>query len=175
MENVRAVVGQAYDALVSAVEVVIRVLTGLLVIIVTVNVFARYVLQIGLIWAEVVTILLFVWVVFLGSYAAYRRKAHLAITFVIDRLPHKSQKVASAIATLLVSIFLFVMVWSGFDLVKQTFTFGRVTSMLGISAAWGYLAVPVSGILFIIETARVVFSGSFLLQQQDYVEEQDTE
>ena len=170
MENVRATISRAYDVLASTVEVVIRVLTGLLVVIVTVNVFARYVLQIGLIWTEEVTILLFVWVVFLGSYAAYRRKAHLAITIITDRLPQKWQKAAAAIATLLVSIFLFVMVWSGFDLVRQTFAFGRVTAMLGISAAWGYLAVPAAGILFIIETAKVVFSGSLLLQQQDYAD-----
>lgn len=164
MKNVRATVEWGYTILAMIVEQITMALTGLLVVIVTVNVFARYVLQIGLIWAEEVTILLFVWVVFLGSYAAYRRRAHLAITFVVDRLPKLSQKAATIIATLLIITFLCVMVISGGDLVKRTFAFGRVTAMLGISAAWGYLAVPVAGCLFLLETVIQMFSGTFFDQ-----------
>lgn len=147
----------AYQAFAAGVEWLTRILTGLLVVTVVVNVFARYVLQIGLIWAEEVTILLFVWVVFLGAYAAYRRRAHMAITFVVDWLPASAQRIAGAAATLLTLLFLGVVVWAGFDLVERTFAFGRVTAMLGISAAWGYLAVPVAGCLVAAETVRQIW------------------
>ena len=149
----------AYQAIAAGVEWLTRILTGLLVVTVVVNVFARYVLQVGLIWAEEVTILLFVWIVFLGAYAAYRRRAHLAITFVVDRLPTSTQRIAGAAATLLTLLFLGVVVWAGFDLVERTFAYGRVTAMLGISAAWGYLAVPAAGCLIAAETLRQVWLG----------------
>jgi len=159
MGNVSVGFDRTYGAVARLIEQITAVLTGLLVVIVTANVFARYVLQIGMTWAEEVTILFFVWVVFLGAYVAYRRRAHLAITFVVDRLPAGARKAAIVLATTLIGLFLVIVVWSGFDLVERTFAFGRLTAMLGISAAWGYLAVPVSGCLILAETLRQVAKG----------------
>lgn len=148
---------RAQDALATVVEGATITLAAVLVLVVTGSVVARYGFQIGLLWAEEVSRLTFVWVVFLGAYLALRRRAHLSITLLVDRLPTGPRLAIRIVGTLLVLAFLAVLVWYGGDLVAQTWRFGRVTAMLGISAAWGYLAVPVAGALMFVEVIRQAF------------------
>lgn len=148
---------RAHDVLAGLIESLTVVLAAVLVVVVTGSVVARYALQIGLLWAEEVSRLAFVWVVFLGSYLALRRRAHLSITVLVDRLPTRARQAVRVVGTLLVLVFIGVIVGYGTLLVLQTWQFGRVTAMLGISAAWGYLAVPVAGVLMFIEVVRQFF------------------
>ncbi|HEX7127428.1 MAG TPA: TRAP transporter small permease [Thermodesulfobacteriota bacterium] len=142
-----------------AVEGITWVLTGVLVLLVSVNVFARYTLGIGWISAEEVSRLLFVWVVFLGSYVALRRKQHVAMDFVAARVPRRALPAFLTVTRLFVLAFLGVLAWSGIELVCTTLELGRVTPILGISAAWGYLGVPVSAILMFLEVLRETLAG----------------
>ena len=145
-------VSSLYRALAGAVEAVTWSVTGALVALVSANVFARYVLEVGILWAEEVSRLLFVWVVFLGSYVALRRKAHMAIDILADRLAPASRDRLMLAARLVVLVFLAVIAWAGGRLVLTTLEFGRVTPILGISAAWAYLSVPVAAVLMVMET-----------------------
>lgn len=148
---------QAHDAISALVEGLTIALAAALVMVVTGSVIARYGFQVGLLWAEEVSRLTFVWVVFLGAHLALRRRAHLSITLLVDRLPSGPRLAIRIAGTLLVLAFLAVIVWYGVELVAQTWRFGRVTAMLGISAAWGYLAVPVAGALMFVEVIRQSF------------------
>lgn len=141
-----------HRALASAVEVVTWGMTGALVALVSANVFARYVLEIGILWTEEVSRLLFVWVVFLGSYVALRRKAHMAIDILVERLAPAARDRLVLASRLVVLLFLIVIAWAGGRLVLATVEFGRVTPILGISAAWAYLSVPTAAVLMAIET-----------------------
>jgi len=144
-------VGSTYAALVRGVEHATWALAGALVLLVSANVFARYVLQMGWLWAEEVSRLVFVWVVFLGSYVALHKKQHMAIEFVVARLSARQRLPATVLARLGVIAFLATMVCWGSSLVLTTLDLGRVTPILGISAAWGYLAVPVAGLLMLLD------------------------
>jgi TRAP-type C4-dicarboxylate transport system permease small subunit len=135
------------------------VLTGFLVLMVTANVFARYILEIGILWAEELSRLAFVWVVFLGSYVALCRKGHMAIEMGVQQLPRAAQRPVLIASRLLVLGFLGALVWAGANLVLVTVGFGRQSPILGISAAWGYLSVPVAGALMFVEVLRGLLSG----------------
>jgi TRAP-type C4-dicarboxylate transport system permease small subunit len=152
----RAIIEKTTGGLGTAIEWIVAALCGSLVLVVFANVIARYFLQTGLLWAEEVSRLIFVWTVFLGSHIAWRRKAHLAITFISDRLPPAWRRANLIVASLLIIVFLVAVVWGGLTLVSQTLEFGRVTPILGISAAWGYLSVPVAGVLMLLETVRML-------------------
>ncbi len=143
-----------YTAVARGIEHATWLLTAVLVAIVTANVFARYFLEVGLLWTEEVSRLLFVWVVFLGSWVALRRKAHMAIDLVAERLPATSRAAVLMLGQLCVLAFLCLVAWAGGRLVMTTLDFGRVTPILGISAAWGYLAVPVAAALMAVEILR---------------------
>lgn len=150
---------RASNSLRKAVETLTWSLTALLVVVVTANVFARYVLEVGILWIEEVSRLAFVWLVFLGAYVALCRRGHMAITLVVKRMNPKAQTKFLLLARVLVLIFLASLTWAGIELVRITLQFGRTSPILGISAAWGYVAVPVAGILMFIETLRELLNS----------------
>lgn len=135
------------------------VITGLLVVLVMVNVVARYVFGLGVLWAEEVSRLLFVWVVFLGAYIALCRRAHMAIVMVVDALPHMPRRLVRALGWGLVMVFLLVLAFSGYRLVASTLGFGRTTPILGISAAWAYMSVPVSAALMTLRALQEIIDA----------------
>ncbi|HEY0439469.1 MAG TPA: TRAP transporter small permease [Xanthobacteraceae bacterium] len=150
----------AYDRLRVWVEAATWTLTGLLVVLVSANVFARYALGLGILWAEELSRLVFVWVVFLGSYVALCRKSHMAIEIVLQKVPGPAQRPLLQLSRVMVLIFLATVVYAGGQLVAQTVGFGRQSPILGISAAWGYLSVPVAALLMFLEVTRELVSGN---------------
>ena len=144
----------AYERLRGAIEHATWILTGALVVLVSANVFARYALKIGILWAEELSRLAFVWVVFLGAYVALCRKGHMAQEVGVHKLPPAARRPVLVLSRVLVLIFLAIVVWSGAQLFAATMTYGRRLPMLGVSAAWGYLSVPVAGALMFLEALR---------------------
>lgn len=158
-EGARGYMSRALQWLDTVVEWLTVLLTACLVVIVSTNVFARYVLRSGLLWAEEASRLIFVWVVFLGAYVALNRGAHLSVTFVTDRLPPREQRVVRTTGLIMVMVFLGIVMWHGTVLVLRTFEFGRVTPILGLSAAWGYLSVPLTMALMLQRLLRELITG----------------
>jgi TRAP-type C4-dicarboxylate transport system permease small subunit len=78
----------------------------------------------------------------------------MAITLLVKRVHPKAQGGMLAAARIATLVFLLCLTWAGTELVRITLQFGRVSPILGISAAWGYVAVPVASVLMLIETAR---------------------
>jgi TRAP-type C4-dicarboxylate transport system permease small subunit len=151
--------GQAYGGIRAAVATATWILTGVLVALVCLNVFARYVLEIGIDWAEEVSRLVFVWVVFLGSYVALCRKGHMAIAMLMKRVPEPGRRLLATFSRLLVLAFLAALAWAGATLVGATLQFGRQSPILGISAAWGYASVPAAAALMFLEVLRELLTG----------------
>jgi TRAP-type C4-dicarboxylate transport system permease small subunit len=152
-------IDRAYEAVRVAVEAATWILTGVLVLLVCLNVFARYVLEIGIDWAEEVSRLVFVWIVFLGSYVALSRQAHMAISLAMKRVPDALRPGVARLSRVLVLAFLAALVWSGADLVATTIAYGRQSPILGISAAWGYASVPFAAALMFAEVLRRLLRG----------------
>jgi TRAP-type C4-dicarboxylate transport system permease small subunit len=150
---------RAYAYLRGGVETATWALSGALVLMVTANVFARYVLEVGILWIEEMSRLAFVWMVFLGAYVALCRKGHMAIEIGLQKLPEPAQRPVLIFSRVLVLVFLVVLAWAGAQLVLMTVTLGRQSPILGISAAWGYLSVPVSAALMFLEVLREVLVG----------------
>jgi TRAP-type C4-dicarboxylate transport system permease small subunit len=123
--------------LLSVVSAGTALLTGVLVILVLWNVAGRYLFGTGLTWAEEMSRLLFVWVVFLGSYIALCRKGHMAIVMVVDRFPADVRRVVLIAGWILVFVFVCVIAYSGFRLASATWGFGRTTPILPERAGCG--------------------------------------
>lgn len=143
------------------------VLTALLVIVVSITVFARYSLQTGFLWAEEVSRLIFVWVVFLGSYLAMRRKAHMAIDLAWSMSPPILRSAMTVVGGICSLAFLALIVYGGTLLLSIALEFERTTPILRISAAWGYASVPVAATFMFLELLN-----SLLKQVRVYKEDQ---
>jgi TRAP-type C4-dicarboxylate transport system permease small subunit len=120
----------------------------ILVIVVLWGVGSRYLLGTQASWSEELARLLMVWLALLGSALVCREEKHLGLDVVVRAWPAELQRLARLFGYLAIFVFaVLILSWGGCQLVGQRFDSGQTLPALGISKAWFYLALPVSGFL----------------------------
>src|SRR5262252_6891073 len=94
-------------------ELLAGCLVGIITVLVSVQVFARYVLNNTPPWSEELCRYLFVWASFLGACVAMRRAAHLGVDSLVVRLPTGVRDVLHHAVTALVAVFAGILAWQG--------------------------------------------------------------
>lgn len=140
------------DQIERVVRVVVVMLFAGFICVVFLQVMGRNLLRLlPLIWTIDVSILLYLWSVYLGAALAVRRNEH----YIIDIVPPDAERLTAIldlIADVLVFVVLYVLIVYGIDFLDHAFT--RVSLAIGISEGFFYLAIPTSAIimtLFLIE------------------------
>lgn len=99
-------------------------------------------------WTEELSRYLLVWSTFIGASVAFKKGAHISVSFVMDMLPLKTRKALYVLSTVLMAIFFLVSVWYGFLLMKlQVF---QISPAMGIKMRYVYTIIPVSFIVMFI-------------------------
>ena len=111
-------------------------------------VFGRYVLNDTPTWVEQASLLLVVWITFLGAGVGVWRNTHLSIEFVRDIFPSGPRYVLSIIADIGLMVFGGYMAWYGTQLALGTSR--RIIPMLGIVESWRAAPLAVCGALTVI-------------------------
>lgn len=118
-----------------------------LIVTVGLQVLARNVLKIPLIWTGDMAQLLFGWLIFVGAACAYRRGVH----YTVDLLPESwdaGRRVLDLFGFALALVVIYVLIVHGWTLAEIRRS-GTVQS-LGISRFWMFLPIPVSGALMLL-------------------------
>jgi len=110
------------------------------------QVFSRYVLNHSLFWSEEVGRICLVWISFLGASAAYKRRAHIGVDFLVARLPHNLRYAVAILVLVLSLVFFGVLIVYG--TIFAAFISGQKTAALGLPLTLTYTAIPLSGALF---------------------------
>src|SRR5580765_3834636 len=138
-------------------EVTAGLLIGAMTVLVTIQVFARYVLNDTPPWSEELCRYLFVWASFLGACLAMGRAAHLGVDSLVVRLPAPLRETLRHAVTVLVALFAGMLVWQGAALVPAMAT--QRSPSMGISLMYVFAAIPVAGAIMLAlqirELARV--------------------
>ena len=113
-------------------------------------VYGRYVLNSTPTWVEQTSLVLIVWITFIGAAVGVHRGTHLSIDFLREGLPSNLRNITRVLSDLVVLLFGIAMIWNGYDLVQAGM--GRLIPMLGISEAWRVTAIPASGVLIVAFT-----------------------
>lgn len=111
--------------------------------IISVQVFARYVLNDSPAWAEQAALLLMIWYVFIAAAAGVREGFHIRIAVLVDNLPAMVQGPVTKFAHLIVVFFGVAMTFYGVELAQATWS--HVIPTLGISRGFAYMPIAVSG------------------------------
>lgn len=111
-------------------------------------VFGRYVLNDTPTWVEQASLLLVVWITFLGAGVGVWRNTHLSIEFVRDIFPAGPRYVLSIVADAGLVLFGGTMAWYGTQLALGTSR--RVIPMLGLVESWRAAPLAVCGVLTVI-------------------------
>jgi TRAP-type C4-dicarboxylate transport system permease small subunit len=121
------------------------------------GVLTRYVLGGQARWSEELARLLMVWLGMLGAALACREEKHLGLDIVVRQWPESLQAWVRVFLNLCVGSFaLVIMVCGGGHLVAQRLEAGQMLPALGISKAWFYLALPVSGFLIVLFSIELI-------------------
>ena len=139
------------------VEIFLCLLMVFLVLNVSWQVITRFILPEPRSYTEEVARFLLMWIGLLGAAYAYRKKMHLGIDIVSEKLQGRAKYVTTLFVyflTLLVAIA--VLIVGGMNLVLLTLELNQFSSSLGLPMGLIYLCLPLSGFLIVLYTVEML-------------------
>ena len=126
-------------------------------ILLLINVFLRYLFSRPFPWAEEISVLLIVWVVFLGAGLVQKKDGHVAISYVFDLFSAKWKTIALILGNLSICAVLVIHLLSGINLLKLQMK-GTMISV-NISSAFFALAVLVGIAAMLLFSINLTMKG----------------
>jgi len=124
----------------------------LMVTVVGVGVFLRYVLKSPLVAGMNIATLMLVWLTFFGASAIYKDNGHIAIQFIMNRLPKKIRAFFLSVMFSLIGAALIVTVYQACKLVEVQWHQQIVA--IGIPRSFLSLPIVIAGSFMLITTIR---------------------
>jgi len=125
-----------------------------MVVIVLLQIFARYVIHISIPWTEELARYLLILITFIGGALAIRNKQHIAVTVIINKLPKKVRFYLNKFFEIIEIVFL-IVVFKG--------------SVIMINCNWeapvGAISWLTKGKLYLILPVSIVMMVTYLLNQ----------
>ena len=131
------------------IEKYITNITSVMIIILTLlisfQVFIRYVLNTGQFWIQELSIIMMMWIAFLGAAAAVWNNCHIGLNFIVESLPLSLKLWARILNDFIIFIFSILFFNYGLTLISKTM--GGTLSALGFAIGYTYTIIPVSALL----------------------------
>ncbi len=140
------------DGIARVEDLFLALATALLGVLLFANVLLRYVFRSPFAWMEEGVVMVFVWLVFVGVSAAFRSHQHLRIDVLVRFLDARWAALVGSVAVVVTFVILGFLVMLGYD--YAVFVAGNRTPVLGISAAWIYVGLPLGMALSIVHVVR---------------------
>ncbi len=145
------------DKFADVVESVMMMLMVAMVVLVTYQVFGRYVLHYTPPWSEEMAVYLMIWFGMIGIAAGMRRDAHMSLHYFADKMPQLVQQALVFIKYALILIYTSVLTIEGMKMVKLTMS--QQSPAMGLTISYVYLALPVSMVLMAIYTIELLYQA----------------
>ncbi len=102
----------------------------------------------ALTWSEELTCFLLVAASFLGTAIAFKRGAHIAVSFLLGIMPKPLKKVSKVCIEIVGITFFATVSWYGAILCWQERT--QTATAIAVSMSWIYLIFPLTGLIVIL-------------------------
>lgn len=123
------------------------------------NVLSRYIFHASWSFSEEIMVILFVYNSFLGASLAYRRKAHMGFSAVLDSLPDGLRKILMILSVVLSSSLMILLFFCGWDMVKGQMQYGQRTPALGLPEAVAGSIIPIGSVLIAFRIMQYYFNA----------------
>jgi TRAP-type transport system small permease protein len=133
-------------------------LLSLMVVIVIVQVLARYVIEVSIPWTEEAARYMLASMTFIGGAVALKEGKHIVVDFLFQRLPPQSQRFLSLVFGVLIFIFLLMIGWGGLRLIESAWEV-PTASMPWLTMGQIYLILPVGLLLMIWYTIGLFWAN----------------
>lgn len=142
----------------------LTILMFVMVVLIFMQVFTRYVLSNSFGWTEEASRYLFIWLIFMSIGISFVDKKHISIDLILDLLPIKFQKVVLQLSYIILMGLSVFLVIQGMDLVNALQEFSQKSSTLQIPMWMVYLALPVG---FLFSVVRLIHVSILLYVKTD--------
>jgi len=142
MNTVYRLLGRLNDALCRVCSIVVTITLAAISVILFAAVTSRYFLNNPITWAEDATCFLLVWMVLAGSVVAMRKRDHVAIDMLVEKLPEGIYQFLKIVVSLAIIYVCWFMVWYGIAFTKMGMQ-RIIPSMDWLKFGYSYLALPV--------------------------------
>lgn len=128
------------------IDYVLALILILIIALIFIQVFWRYVFNAAPSWTEEIAKYLFVWMTFIGAAIAFRDNVHIGVDFFVSVLPAPVRKFMSALDKILIIVVSLVLAVVGFFWTVDSW--GMLSPAAGLQIALAlYAALPVGAIL----------------------------
>ncbi len=134
-----------------AEEAVCYGLLAVLVVVTSLQVFTRYVLNAPFSWTEEAARMLFTWIIFVGAALITKRGSHISIDILVKVLPPGPRRWLLVVSQLVTLAVVTILAVKGFQLLQITGT--SESPALGIRWAYVYAAFPIGMSLMAVRYA----------------------
>ena len=124
-------------------------------VLVVINVFLRYFMKTGLYWSEEVATICFVWSVFIGAAASYKRGQHIGVDIIVNKLPKTIRNIVIILVDLILILLNGYITYIGVIYISRSYI--KPTAVLGISSAYvssslvvGFALMTMYSIIFLV-------------------------
>ncbi|MBF7073912.1 TRAP transporter small permease [Glaciecola sp. MH2013] len=157
---------QLFSLLDSFLNRFLQSLLILITVVVSWQVFSRYVLGAPSSFTEELARFCLIWLTLLGCVFAYRKNSHLGLDMIYTQATATQRKVMYYFIHLCVATFaLCVMVIGGYLLMDMTDQLGQSSAVMGIGISYVYMVVPISGILIVLYAIKAMLTPDFSVEE----------
>jgi len=129
-----------------SLAVATAILFAIMVLAVVWQVFTREVTKNPAAWTEELARYVFVWTSLMGATLVFAERGHIAVTFVVDRLPRPVRKGVAVVIQLAILIFAVgILVIGGLGAAQNTWSH-QLTALPG-TIGMAYLVLPITGVV----------------------------
>lgn len=135
----------------SILEKILMLAMAAIVLVVTWQVFSRFIIQSPSSFTEELSRFLLIWIGILGAAYAYKTKAHLGLDLFVEKMaPARKHKALLLIECLTIIFASSVMIYGGLSLVSLAVELKQISASLNINMGIIYSAIPLSGVLIVM-------------------------
>lgn len=128
-------------------EILLIVLSTVMLGVIGVQIFMRFILGSSLGWSEELARYCFVWLVFIGVSYGVKKQRHIKVDVVLLLLKEKGKVVLNMVSNVIFLLFAVSIAIYGFGISLQIFGWGQLSPSLGVPMGAVYLAAPVGMLL----------------------------
>jgi TRAP-type C4-dicarboxylate transport system permease small subunit len=136
-------------------EVLTILLLSIMVLLIFWQICSRVLFHTSFSWTEELARYLMVWVAFLGAGFAFQYGAHISIESFVKRFSPKYKKIFQTLIAIVCILFFSVLIIYGLELVTDSMT--QTSTALKIPMGFVFLAIPISGVLQILNVIDITF------------------
>lgn len=127
--------------------------TFVLILMLTLQILARFVFHKSIAWTEEVSRIAFVWLVYSAMVYAAGMDKHIRLTFFLMKMPKKGQKIVLTLADTLWLAMNVLITYQSIFYIIRLFNFPYISQTLGINLVWVYFIVPIG---FGLKSFRII-------------------